>query len=269
MPKTNPTPPKEEPIQVAETYDRTITIPGAYTQYRDAVVANAAEIAAVTYPDAEQLKVAVDAMAGLKDIIKTVEDVEEQHRKPVNKWLKDIRKMRDDFLATVTQQHLRLTGLVNHYRKKELEAEAERQREAEKLKREAEKKAQKAAEEAAKAATEDERLNAELEAESAKQEIEEAEVALMAPTNTPKGLTTRVRFDFEITDWQKFIAVAPGLWRWMKDDELLKIDRARLVKELNADDYNESKEWLPPETQDSVTHTIGIRVFKSVSTFTR
>lgn len=270
MPKNELTPPKEDPIQVAENYDRTITIPGAYTAFRDAVVANAAEISAITYPDPAGLKVGTAALTECVDIIKTVEKVEADHREPVNKWLKDIRKKRDDFLASVMTQKERLTGIINHYRRKEIDEQQRQEREAMRLKREAEEAVRKAEQDAANAKTEEAKLDAELAAETAKEQVQAAEMSLMAPKDTPKGLVTRVRFDFEIIDWRKFISTSPEVWTWDKENEVAKIDRRGLLKLLNADDENPWKECLPIPEQDSATHDdLGIRIFKGISIYTR
>lgn len=271
--------PTVEPLIVSSSEESTVSIPQTYTEYRDAAIANAAEIAAVTYPNEEAFQVVVDTLRPLSEIRKQVTDMEEKLRKPKNKWLKDIRAMRDAFLAATEAPFNRLTGYINHYQGKRKEEDAARERKAladkaaaDRLAEQAERDRIAAEQEAAKASTPEAKEAAEeklLEAELAKEEAalvtQSAEAALAVPTNNPKGLTTRVRYDFEIVNYKAFFESEPVFWMWKKDDEAIKLDRAALLKELK-DDGGAWADRRPAEGQQSVTHPkIGIRVFRDVS----
>lgn len=268
----NLTPPNEDPLIVAETYGSEITIPQTYTEYRDAVVADSGTVTAITYPNQEELETGVAALSALVGIIKAVESVEETARKPKNAWLKTIRKMRDDFLESVRKEHLRITGMVNNYQRKVRDEQEARERKALQDQRDAEEAARKAREAAAAATTEEARLAAQLDAEEAAQNAEEAQAALVVPTNTPKGLTVRERWDFEITNAFLSVANLNNFWKIGTDREEMHFDRKGMLAHLNKDGDAPTLMnalALPPDGENSITHPFGIRIFSDINTSVR
>lgn len=270
-------PPSIDPLIVSEPLKSTVSIPETYTEYRDATITEARKITAVTYPDDEQLSIAVASLRDLTGIEKQVNDVEEGIRKPVNKWLKDVRLIRDTFLDSVIREKVRLTGLVNSFQTKSREAQQLRDREAKQLAEKSAKDAADAQREIARLEEERSReetfksrsaeqmeklendlLDAQLRQETAALSAQNAEATLATPTNTPKGLTTRVRYDFEIV--APFMATrCKSLWIWHKDTESLKFDRSGFLKSLNAEGGHP---LLPEDGQQTVTHSDhGIRIF--------
>jgi hypothetical protein len=51
-----------------------------------------------------------------------------------------------------------------------------------------------------------------------------------------KGLAVRVRVNFKITDAIVFVQAYPEFFRWHADTETLKLDRLRVLDELNSED---------------------------------
>ncbi len=269
--------PTIDPLIVSEPLKSTVSIPETYTQYRDATIAEAKLITEVVYPNDDQLTVAVASLRELTGIEKQVNDVEESIRKPVNKWLKDVRAIRDEFLASVLKEKVRLTGLVNHFQVKAREAQQLRDREAKAA-------ADKAAKDAADAQREIERqqqlalaaktakareaaqealLEAQLKQETAALSAQNAEATLATPTNTPKGMTTRVRYDFEITNPMQAIEEVSNYWTWKKEEESWKFERATFLKALNREPADSAiAAMLPEDGQQSVTlPKWGLRIF--------
>lgn len=291
--------PLEEPIIVSEPLKSVATIPSSYTSYRDACVAESKLVEKVTYPDDKGLALVVENMQSIKGIITTVEDVEEAARKPVNAWLKDIRKKRDNFLAPLIEELDRVGKIVTSYRTLEIEDRKQKDRAAREVAAKAEREAadaqrkieeqerelararaqlaseeltknQRAEAEAKRKEAEEKLLDAELAAESAAITSHKSSLAINAPTNIPKGLTTRVRYDFEVTVPLTFAAKKPELWTWHPGTETLKLERAVLLKLLNSEAANEMHSLLPQETQQSIVHSaLGIRVYVSISTHVR
>lgn len=263
------TKPKDAPLILDKPMDAALTIPQSWTEYRDESVANAKTLTEVKYPDNQALTSAVHHLKTLKGIIKDTEDSEARPRKTVNEWLKNLRRIRDEFLADVTKEHLRLTGAVNHFQSKADEERRAREREALALQRKAEEETRKAEAALSLATSEDEQLDAQLALESATAKQEQASAQLAVPTDTPKGLTTKVRFDFQIIDAGVAYAQLSGTrgwWKYSDDFETIKFDRAGFLKCINASDA-EAK-WIPDNDQREKT-IHGIRIFRDVSTHTR
>lgn len=285
------------------------TTTAEFEAVRDKALEFAATVTQVKDAEGTELATAVAVLKELKGIIDEVNDLEEAKRKPVNKWLKDIRAFRDELLAKVICERERITGLVNNYQRKQLEDQRERERvaqaERDKAQREAE-AAQRKIEQLnnAEITTRDgllirngeviqlpevdevarkrgftcaermvshleaKMLDAILAAEEAALNVQSASLELSAPTNTPRGLTTRARYDFEIVSPLALAEHRPNLWVWKKEDEVLKFDRAGFIKALNNEAVPHP--LLPDEQTQSIAHmTLGIRIYKSVSTHVR
>lgn len=100
--------------------------------------------------------------------------------------------------------------------------------------------------------------------------IAQKQSAIVAPSNTPVGLATRVAFDFEVIDPRKFISKKPDLFVWKAGEEAFHLNRSGLKKALNSDIPNDYTGWLPPEGTESVVMSdYGIRIYVSVKTNVR
>lgn len=274
-----------ELMVVSAPLDQTVSIPQEAITLRDETVAASKKITEVKFPNDQQLEIAVAALKEITGIEKQVNEKEEEYRKPHNKWLKDIRAMRDGFLAPVAAEKKRLSDLINVFQSdadKEKRARDRKALDDQRAAQAAADAAQRAADSAAKAIADakDATAKAKAEADLIKAQLAQeradllnssAEQQLSIPTNTPRGLVTRSRFDFEILNPGASIATAFELWIWHKDTETLKFDRAGFLKALNADSPSTViLAMLPEETQQSVTlPKIGIRVFRDVRVSTR
>lgn len=108
----------------------------------------------------------------------------------------------------------------------------------------------------------DKLLAAKIQAEQAEIIADSVKHQLAAPTTSAKGLTVRVRWDFEIVN-PYFFTEQKQWWKWDAEKELLKVDRAGLISALN--NASAPHPWLPPETETSATlPKIGIRIFIDV-----
>lgn len=280
-------------ITLSEPIKATAIIQQSSTEHRDDVISVAKVITTVSTQD--ELEIAVGSLKELAAITKETELARKSIKAPILAIGKQIDGIAEAFTAPVEKEKLRITGLVNSYQRKQLEeqqaaerkareeqAKAEREsaearRKIEEQEREIERqrllaesaktaKARAAAEQA-KATAEAKLLDAELDAEDATLAQQSAQMELTAPTSNPKGLTTRVRYDFEILNPIHFVAHAPLSWTWNKDTETLKFDRAGFLKVLNNEQHPHP--LLPEETQQQVIHSFGIRIFKSVSVHVR
>lgn len=255
--------PTEEPLIVSAPLESTVTIPDSYTEYRNNVLAGAATVLPFAYPNDDALTHAVTILGGLSTIGKQVEKTEAAIREPVNAWLKQVRGIRDTFLAPVITETQRVSKIIAAYQAAEREVARLRDREAQKAIEDAARKAQEAAREIEQAKTAEAKLAAELKAESAELAQTQAQATLATPANTPKGLVTRVRYDFEIILPFHFLAAMPEFWAWKKSDETITLKRSDLLKELNKDQPLVNIAMLLPD--DGVTSVMhagkGIRVF--------
>lgn len=266
--------PKENALVTGDFSEKTIAIPMTWTETRDAILVEASKIE--IGGSQEWLQSTVDTLRELKQMADIVNDMEEAERKPHNAYLKKLRAARDSFLAGVLKEKDRLVGMVNNFQRKAFEDQQAKDREAKRIadaavkaqadanaEAERQRKLLELANPEEKAEIEDAMLDAELAAEEAELTQQSAAMELAIPTNKPRGLTTRVKYDFEITNWLNLAKHAHLLFIYHKPTETIKFNRAGLLKELNKDTGHE---WLPEDTQQSVNHTFGLRVFVSVKT---
>lgn len=229
----------------------------------------------------DQLEQAVKAMKELATITKETENARKTVKAPVLELGKKIDTVAQNFLDPVEKEMTRIQSLTTAYQVQQLREKEERDRKA----REEQAKAEAAAREAEqarvaaekaiadaknakdRAAAEAAKEAAELAAETAALKSEVAQEQLSIPTNTPKGMQTRVRWDFEIVDHQAFRLFAPENCFAYKD-ECYKIDRAGILKALNHDSAEHL--WPPAEGCSEITHkTQGIRIFRDTRTHVR
>lgn len=286
---------KTPALSITPSFDGTeVSIPPSAIEYRDNIIGSTSVIVAVSGQD--ELEAAATALRDLSIAVKSAEDTRKQVKAPFIAFGKKIDATHEEFVSPLEKEKARVTAMINTYQRAEFErhqaqarrladeqrkaqeaqwlAEAEIKRkreELERMQRELESKklsdANRAKLEAQQKEAEAAKQKAELAAEEAYLTNQSAASQLTAPANTPKGLTTKVSFDFEIVNDRKFFAKHRDIWvTWNAGEETWKIDRAGLKKALNA----ESHPWQPPDgTQSVVMSESGIRVFVNVSSHTR
>lgn len=238
-------------------------------EHRDSILALAKPITEVRTH--EQLELAVKVLSDLAKITKETETARKAIKEPVLALGKAIDKVAADHVASVERESNRLKGYVNHFQTLQLREKEERERKAREDAAEATRKAAEAQKAIDAATDEDSKLDAQLALESASLAAQNAEQQLSVPTNTPRGMTTRVRYDFEIVAALNCIKALPEFWTWKKDDEAFKFERAVFLKALNKDGPESNIAALLPEEQiQTVTHAAsGIRIFRDVSVSVR
>lgn len=220
-----------------------------------------------------QLETAVKTLKELNGILKETDAARKTEKAPVIALGKVIDNIADEFKSPVEKEKDRLSGLVNHFTKLQLREKQEHEAQALLAQRAAEEQARKAQEaidaaarkiEEAKtakdrAAAQKAQLAAELAQETANLNIQAAQDQLSLPTNTPKGLVIKTRWNFQIVTPDTFRTQAPGwCFTFHADTEAYKIDRTGILKALNAESGHS---WLP-QTGETITHAnIGIRIF--------
>lgn len=269
----------ETPFAIGAPFAGTLALHEDAVTQRDALCKDADTVTEVKTEDD-----LVTAVAYLRDINALLKITEEGRKKEKRPHI-DYNKLVDDFAAKFSapldKVKLKLTGFVNHFQRRQLEDQRERervalaehakaqlaaavaQREIERQQMLAKQATTKQEQDAANA----KKLAAELDAEEAALNVQSASLELSAPTNTPKGLTTRVRYDFEIIAPKSSIFKLESYWTWHPGEEVLKFNRAAFLKALNngAEDS-----LLPEETQQSVVHSaLGIRVYSDIRTHVR
>lgn len=259
---------KLEPIDVGAPFNGTVTTPDTALTQRDALTAESAKLTAITTE--EQQETGVAYLRDVNTMLKITEDSRKKHKEPFWNFGKMIDDFAAKFSAPLEKEKARLSGLVNHFQRKQLEAKTAAEAKA----RADEAAAKREAEAAAKAIADAERkgdvgalLDAQLKAEEAAMTAQAATAVLATPTNTPKGLVTKVTYNFQITDPFKFAAHAAIFFKWKSDDETLKVDRAALIRALNNETGFHA--WLPLGTENAVTHPFGIRVYRDINTHVR
>jgi hypothetical protein len=260
---------KLEPIYTGKPFAGTVTTPETALTQRDQLTAESAKLTAITTEEEQETGVAY--LRDVNTMLKITEKSRKEHKEPFLEMGRTIDKFAATFCAPLEKEKDRLSGLVNHFQRSQLEEKQVAETKA----RKDQEDAAKAATEAAKAIAEAEKKNdtaalleAQLKAEEAAMTAQSASAVLTAPTNTPKGLSTRVGYDFEITDPFEFAKydLARFFWKTQDDNETLSVNRACLKFALND---KSGHAWLPPEGQDSITHPFGIRCFRSVATHVR
>lgn len=274
--------PIEEPLATGEPFAGTVALSENAVTQRDALCKDADTLTAVASD--EQLETATEYLKDINAFLKKNEEGRTKENRPHLDYQKLVNDFAAKFAAPLAKQKERITLLVNGWQRKVFMERDARDREA----RAEQEKAQRAATEAqeeisrqlriaaeatnskTKAVAEAALLAAQLKQETAALSAQSASATLAAPTNTPRGLVTKVRFDFEVLDWKKFVDAWPGYWRWDKAAELLKLDRAGLLKELNTDGGGSFHDKLPGETEQSINlPNIGLRVYRDIRSSTR
>jgi hypothetical protein len=272
-------------MNIIETLTATEPFTGTVRHLENALTQRAAIIEAsrgIKVTSQDGLEMAVKALQEIAGMLKVNEASRVKEKKPHLDYGKAVDKFAADFAEPLEKEKARLSGEVNHWQRKQLEEQQKREREAAEEQRKAQQAAAKAEEDARKAQeaidkaktdvgkkkAADALLEAQLAQEEAAMTQQAVETQLVQPTNTPRGLSTRVRYDFEITNWITLVAKKPDLWVWHPGTETLKFDRAGFLKALNSETIPHP--LLPKETQQSVVHSVlGLRIYSDVRTHVR
>ncbi len=242
--------------------------PDAY-QLRKEALDGARPVARVE--NAEQQLIAVNALRRLKEIRTGMEASRKAVKAPVLDLGRKIDAIASDFLEDCHKQEGRIQGLINHYQRKQAELRA-----AEELKLQQEvRTAAQLRQEAIQCRAAGEHAKAEaLENQALDMELS-ADTALVPEIDKPKGLAVRQRINFQVTDPIVFCQAYPKLWKASDDNETLKVDRMRVLDELNKHDgvglFHKTRfpEELPAGDDPRLVRPAGLRVYEEIKTHVR
>jgi hypothetical protein len=144
------------------------------------------------------------------------------------------------FLEQAGKQEGRLQGMINHYQRKQMEARRQQEvdlanqaKRADELEIQAQELRHKSVFETDPAKkSEMLRKSSELDATALDAKMK-GELAVVEDLSKPKGLVVRNRINFQVTDPILFVQAYPKFWKWNEDTETLKLDRQRILDELN------------------------------------
>jgi hypothetical protein len=244
----------------------------AYELKRKAIKA-ASAIAKVETP--EQQIAAVAALREVKSVINGMEQTRKAVKSPVLALGKEIDATAHGFIQEVDKQYGRLTGLINHYQKKLAREKAKEELKIQQEERTAAQLREQAANLRASA------TNKYTEAEACKLEQEafdlemNTELAVVPRIEKPKGLVVRNRINFQVEKPIVFCQAWPDFWRWHEETETLKLDRMRILEELNKEsgDGCFHKTRFPEELSKSedrrLVRPAGLRVYEETKAHIR
>lgn len=221
---------------------------------------------------------AVTALRELKAIRTGIEATRKSVKAPVIELGKQIDIIASEFVDEATREELRLQGLINHYQRKQLEAQ---RAEEERIRRE-QAEVQRLAEEAQRKREEAERANdPALRVEAAKLEEKSLDATMAGELTSgplaapkPKGLVVQNRLNFEITDAIIFCQAYPQFFTWLEAIESLKVKRREILEEINRPDgkgifhMTHFPEELPPQGSQ-LAKPPGMRIFEETKSHVR
>lgn len=227
--------------------------------------------------EAEQA-IAIDALQALKAIRTGMEATRKSVKAPVLELGRQIDSIASDFLDDCSKQEGRLQGLINHFQRKQLEAQ---RAEEERVRRE-QAEAQRLEDEAKRKREEAERANDPVLIKEAAKLQEKALDASMAGELSassiviakPKGLVVKSRLNFQITDANVFNQAYPQFWTWHEEAETLKLKRREILEELNREDWKgifhvtQYPEELP-DRGSRLAKPPGMRIFEETKAHVR
>lgn len=222
---------------------------------------------------------AVVAMRELKSIRTGIEATRKSVKAPVLELGKQIDSIAADFLDEAQREELRLQGLINHFHRKQLDA----QRAEEERLRQEQLKAQQLEEEALRKKEEAWQLNDDAlkaEAERLQAAAVDATMAVEFSPGTvaiakPKGLVVKSRLNFQVTDAIVFCQAYPQFWTWHEETETLKLRRREILEELNREDckgtfhLTQFPEELPERKDSRIVKPPGLRIFEETKSHVR
>jgi hypothetical protein len=228
--------------------------PDAYQLRKEALDA-ARPVARVE--NAEQQLEAVAALRRLKEIRTGMETSRKAVKAPVLELGRKIDAIAATFLEECSKQEGRLQGLINHYQRKQLEAKND---ETGKLKEMQERAAQ-----LRKEGRESEAFDLEMS----------LEIAVVPGIDKPRGLAVRQRINFQVTDPILFVQAWPQFWKHSDENETLRVDRMRVLDELNKPDGNGAfhktrfPEELSANDDPRLVRPAGLRVYEEIKAHVR
>ena len=230
---------------------------------------------------AEEQTVAVEALRQLKAIRTGMEATRKSVKAPVLELGKKIDATAAGFLEEPNKQEGRLQGMVNHFQRKQLEVKrADEERQINEAKHATELEIE-AGELRHKSVFESDphtkaellRRARELEAEALDKKLTAEVLMVPAEIDKPKGLVVRNRITFEVIDPIVFCQAYPQFWRWHKDTETLKLDRMRILDELNKDNGLFRRTRFPEELStaddERLVQPAGLRVYEETKAHVR
>lgn len=256
-------------LTISEPIRGTVSAPQSSIAHRDEILTESKKVTQVN--NASELEQAVESMRHLAGIAKETEAARKTVKAPVLQLGKTIDTVADTFIAPVKKEQDRICEIVNAYQRAERDRQILRDRDAREATERLEREAREAQRKIEEAKTPELKLCAQLDAEEIGLARQAAAMELTVPTNTPKGLSTRVGYDFQMLNLKVFIAAFPIFAKVADDQESLKLDRAGLKKELNSDDPKFGVHNLLPDEKNGHTEMTGhgIRVFLDVKTQVR
>ncbi len=233
---------------------------------RNQAIERARPIQSVT--NNQEQAAAVEALRDLKAIRTGIETTRKSVKAPVLELGKKIDNVAADFVEDVLKHEGRLSGMINHFQRKKLD---EQRQEAERLARE-QKEADRLREQAA--VENDPNKKSALEQQAFEKQME-TEVSGTITVAKPKGLVVRERVNFRIVDPIVFVQAYPQFFKWHPDNETLKLDRMRVLDELNRDDgrgvfhRTHFPEELAPSNRPAFVKPPGIEIFSDLKSHIR
>lgn len=226
-------------------------------------------VTTVLTPD--ELESAVRVLSEMATFQKKIDAEEETLKSSLHKPKTALMRFFEAEMEDFLKAKKRVSEMVNHYQTLQLREKEERERKARFDLELAQRTLAIAQRQAEMLTNKEDKLDAQLLAESASLKIANASAQLSVPTNTPRGMSTRVRYDFEIISAINCISKLPEFWTWKKEEEYFKFERAVFLKALNKDEPEANiAALLPDEQVQTVNHpAFGIRIFRDVSVSVR
>jgi hypothetical protein len=267
---------------VLKDFAGTIEVTPRALELKQNALKAAISVARVETP--EQQITAVYALKLLKELRGGMEKTRQEVKRPVLTLGRKIDNIAQGFMEEAEKQYGRLSGLINHFQKKQ----AEKQRiEADKIqsqKAAAEDLRNKAAELRSQLSTAvgADCVNIALEAtklEAQAFDLEmQGELSVALVTAKPQGLVVKNRLNFQILDAIVFLQAYPSYCRVMKhgdhDNECVVIDRMKILDELNKEGggyfhHTRFPEELSQTDNRRIVQPAGMRVFEDLRTHIR
>lgn len=227
-------------------------------------------IARVTTPEEQAQAVAV--LQKLKDVRTGLEESRKAVKRPVLDLGKKIDEIARSFGEEIEKQYGRISGMINHYQRKllrEQNEEVDRNRDREAavaaLRRQAD----------ALRNTGNDKEAERFEAEAFDLEMSNEIASAPVVIDKPKGLVVKNRINFQVIDAIVFAQAWPQFWKWNAETETLKLDRMRILDELNREDMKgpfhmtRFPEELSQTEDRRLVQPAGLRVFEETRTHVR
>jgi hypothetical protein len=232
---------------------------------------------------AEQQLTAVAALKKLKEVRSGIEDSRKAVKAPVLLLGRKIDEIARNYVEEIERQYGRLSGMINHYQRKQLAIQGEERDKIESSQTLAAQLRGKAAKLRENAATMfKDSAPQKLAITQAEQMEREAfdlemntELALIPAIEKPKGLVVKNRINFQVTDAIVFAQAWPQFWKWHEDTETLKLDRMRILDELNREDQRglfhmtRFPEELSQTEDRRLVQPAGLRVYEEIKSHVR